>query len=304
MVQTLEIQGDEVRIVETQVVRKAALKDLMPHLVQRPPISIPNLPRTAVFVHWDEQNPMRKVMYLLAELNPGVRTITKGYGGSKRKYRLAFPWTYFWFVCVNEGTRWAITNYKAFHTPKQYNGQVSAELFTAFCPNINRERADICFGSTGAPPGPIDTQIDWIVNNWYVTEFNDHLDAEMTYPFNGRNFKNWVDETAKNPACWTDFPEWTNGKRKKWTVQDLLSDANLNIRPEVLEAAYVIPEIKVPLTFGYAEEWLKEKVPNPTDRYRLLKSLEVLVKENPGFVEEPVADFDTTGALDDGGIPA
>lgn len=301
MVQKLEIQGDEVQVVETQVVRKIALKDLMPHLVQRPPITIANLPRTAVFVHWDETNPIRRVMYLLCEMSPGVRTITKGYGGSKRKYRLAFPWTYFWFVCVNEGTRWAITNYKAFHAPKRYNGPKS-ELWTAFCPNINHQRADICFGSTGAPPGPIDEQIDWIVNNWYVTEFNDHLDGEMTYPFGGRNFKNWVDKTTENPACWTDFPEWKNGARKQWTVEAVVQ-ASANIRPEIMEAVYAIPEIKTPLTFGSADEWLREKVPNATDRWRLLKSLESSVKENPTFVEEPTLT-PLTGALEDGGIPA
>lgn len=299
--ETIEIEGELASIVQKTIVRQMPLKDLMPHLVQKVPVTVPTLPRSAVFTHWDESNPQQKKLYILAEMPPGVRTIMKHIRGTnqRRRYRLAFPWSYFWFVAVQEGTRtWALTNYNAYHAPKKYEG-MNDDLFVAFIPNVYRQNGNICFGSAGVNPNQsIADQIDWLVNNWYVTEFNGDLDGEMVYPFGGTTFKPWVDATANSSNAWKDFPEWTNGARVKTNVTALLGPAN---QPRVTEirAEWAIPEIESPFTFGRAEEWLASL--RAIDRGRLKIALENIVAENPSAVETPPPVVEV---LDDGGTVA
>jgi len=303
-VETLEIEGELATIKQTTIVRQMPLKDLMPHLVQKVPVTVPLLPRSAVFVHWDESNPQRQVLYILAEMPPGVRTITKKMratdsGAEHRRYRLAYPWSYFWFVAVKEGTRaFALTDYRAFHAPKKFES-LTDDLFVAFVPNVYRQNGSICFGSAGVNPNQsIADQIDWLVNNWYGTTFNSDLDGEIVFPFGGSSFKPWVDATVASANCWKDFPEWTNGRRIKFTVQSLLGDAN---QPRVTEirAEWAIPEITTPFTFGRAEEWLRSF--RAVDRGRLKIALDNMVADDPTFVETPPPVVEV---MDDGGTVA
>lgn len=302
MPEILEIQGDEVVVRRTEVLRKMKLAQLMPHLVQRAPVTLPNLPRTAVFAHYDESQPNKKIVYFLSEIAPGIKTITKENklsGHNKRRYRLAMPWTYFWFVAVQEGTRtnFTITDYRCFHSRKQYKDVATSEFFVAFCPNIYKDNGTICFGSTGAPVDTVDKQIDYIVNTWYTTEFNDHLDrSDMMWPFGGNSFKNWVERTSSDGTnAWLDFPEW-NSTRKKFTIADLLGAGVA--RTDKMTSDVSIPEIPVPMTFGRAEEWLKSI--SPVNRGRLKIALGNMLAEDDDAIEMSVEPLEVT---DDGGIP-
>lgn len=302
MNQKLVIQNDLVQIIEETVTRQIPLQKLFPHLVQKVPVTIPVLPRTSRFVHLDESQPNKKVINFLCEVPAGVKTITKENKDkyNKRRYRLSFPWTYFFITAVAEGAaeRFVVTNWKCFHSRKEFDG-LPGEFYVAFLPNIYKETGEICFGSAGGPPGSLADQIDFIVNNFYITEFNDHLDrSHMVWPFNGTSFKNWVDATeAKGASAWRDFPEWTSGTRQKFTLHDLLGGANV-ARSERIEGGTAIPEIPSPMTFGRAEEWIRNIAPQ--DRGRLKIALGNVVEDDPNAVEAPVEIAEVT---DDGGVP-
>jgi hypothetical protein len=300
--QILEIEGDLVKVTERKVIKQIKLESLMPHLVRKDPVTFPVLPASARFVHFDPTTPNMNKLYILAEIPPGIRTITKENKNAvnKRRYRLAFPWTYFWFTAVQEGglTRnYTITDYRCFHARQRFEGP-PGEFYVAFCPNVYKDNATICFGSTGAPPGPIDQQIDHIVNNWYVSEFNDHLDrTDMAWPFGGNSFKNWVDRTATDgPSAWKNFPEWDSGIRKKFTITDLIGQGVVRITQ--MTGELVIPEIPTPMTFGRAEEWWRGL--SPVNRGRLKVAMGNLIEDDPDSIEMPPAIVEVT---DDGGVP-
>lgn len=304
MVQHLEIQGELVQVVERQVVRQIKLQDLMPHMVKELPVTLPVLPRTAVFVHYDPTNPTAKRINFLCEVPAGIRTITKENktGGNKRRYKLAFPWTYFWITAVSQGTKldsFVIDNYKALHSRNRFTKVEGSEFYVAFLPNIYSVSGEICFGSTGAPVGSLADQVDDIVNNFYLTEFNDHLDrTDMVWPYGGSNFKNWVEATeVKGAAAYKTFPEWDNGARTKFTMADLIGTSS-KLRTERIEGSVVIPEIPSPMTFGRAEEWFKNL--SKQDRGRLKIAMENLVEDDPDAIEMPQA---VAEVADDGGIP-
>ena len=298
----IEIVGDLVTLKTVETVRHIKLEQLMPHLVQKTPVTIPVLPRTARFVHYDDTQPNKRVLYVLAELPPAVRTITKANKGSgnKRKYSLAFPWTYFWFVAINEGMskHYTIQQYKCFHSKEQFTGEKwPGEFYRAFCPNLSDD-GTICFGSTGGPLTSIDQQIDYIVNSWYLTEFNDHLDGGFPWPFGGRNFKNWVEQTAVNgPNVWRDIPEWS--KVAKYSIENLLGAGIA--RATTIMSDIVIPEIPAPMTFGRASEWLAGLTSQ--NRGRLKIALANMAEDQPDTIEIP-ADLimGAVEVLDDGGI--
>lgn len=301
MTKELVIQGGLVQEREVTILRQIPLEKLTPHLVQVKPVTIPVLPRTSVFVH-TEETATRKVVYFLCETPAGIRNITKENkaGGNKRRYRLAFPWTYFFVSAVAEGVnldRFAITNWKAFHSRVQFNG-LPGEFYVAFLPNIYKDTGEICFGSAGGPLGSLADQVDHIVNNFYVTEFNDHLDRnDMVFPFGGNSFKGWVDATNdRGASAWKDFPEWDTGVRKKFTLPDLLGAGVA--RSEKIEGTTVIPEIPSPMTFGRAEEWWRTITPQ--DRGRLKIALGNIVEDDPDAIDTPIEIMEVA---DDGGVP-
>lgn len=297
----IEIIGDLVQVKTVTVERQIKLEELLPHLVQKTPVTLPVLPRTARFVHYDDTQPNKRVLYVLAELPPAVRTIVKQNSRgatNKRKYTLAFPWTYFWFVAVSEGLQkhFTISQYKCFHAKDQFTSEKwPGEFFRAFCPNLSQD-GTICFGSTGGPLTSIDQQIDYIVNSWYLSEFNDHLDGEFPWPFGGRNFKNWVQQTATNgPNVWKDIPEWT--KVSKYSLEQLLGAGVA--RATSIVSDIVIPEIPAPMTFGRAEEWVKGLT--KLNRGRLKVALTNLGAEEPDAIEVP-EELTNVEVLDDGGV--
>lgn len=299
MSQKVVIQGELVSIINEEIVRQLPLADFSANLVQKVPVTIPLLPRTAVFAHWDETNPNEKRLYILAELPPGIRTIIKQRGTENRKYKLAFPWTYFWFVAVQSGARWSITTYKCFHAREQFSS-LEQPLTVAFCHNVYRDTGDICFGSAGAPANQsIANQVDWLVNNWYQTRFNADLEGQMRYPFGGTSYKAWVDQTASDGNCWRDFPEWTNGVRHQLTVTQLIGAGVA--RATRIIADYAIPEIPAPMTFGRAEEWLRSLTAE--NRGRLRVALNNIGADNPDAIVDPIRE-ENVPVEDDGGLPA
>lgn len=324
MVQRIEIEGDLVRVINVDVITQAALTDILPHIENRPPITMFK-PRSAIFTHWDESNPSNKIVKFLCELAPGTRAIVK----NNRRYRIALPWTYFVFSFstsrdINQGASWSIIDYFVFHSRDRVTG-LDSRLWSAFLPNVYSD-GRICFGSTGPDTNqPLADRVDQLVNNWYLTQFNNdvHGTRQHPLPYRGRlpnGWALWVNATNERGASsYLDWPEWemTNGEEgvESFTVREVLGiqdentartsnhGDNIRINPDRVTSPTVrdaIPEIISPMTFGRAEEWLRTIT--PVDRFRLNVALQNMVADDPATLQEPEEPIEEP--LDhDGGEP-
>lgn len=310
MVTRIVIEGEMARIEETNVVQTARLSDILSGLEARPPITMFH-PRSAIATHWDESAlPMRQVTFL-CELSPGIRSIVK----SGRRFRLAMPWTYFVFKLSGTNLdRMSLDDSLVYHTnQKVMDG--NSRLWAAFLPNVYSD-GRICYGSTGVSPNqPLSQRIDQLVNEWYLTTFNNDLidGRRRPFPFEPHpksSLLPWATATREQGAsAWLSFPEWDmttgyNDEAPNWTVEEAFNSDVSRMSPMTFTEA--IPAIPVPATFGRTEEWLRGL--SAVQRGRLLSSLTVLQTENPALVEvtpeDTTATPTNTGPIDDGGEPA
>lgn len=326
MVQRIEIEGELVRVIDVNVLQQARLADVLPHIENRPPITMFH-PRSVIFTHWDESDPQNKRVKFLCELPPAVRSIVK----SDRRYRIALPWTYFVFSFstagdVSVGANWQIIDYFVFHTRDRVRN-LDSRLWTAFLPNVY-EDGRICFGSTGVRTDqPLADRVDEMVNNWYLTQFNNdvHGTRHHPLPYGGRlpnGWALWVNATTEGGASsYLNWPEWnqTNGEDgvSSFTVREALGIVEANVRtgnrladhirispervlnPSVTDA---IPPIIAPMTFGRSEEWLRTLT--PVQRHRLNVALQTIITETPDAVQAPEPDpRDAAMPETDGGEP-
>ena len=323
MVQRIEIEGELVRVIHVDVVQSARLEDVLPHIENRPPISMFH-PRSAIYTHWNESNPANKQVKYLLELPPGIRSIIK----SGYRYRIALPWTYFVFSFttasdVNYGPNWQIIDYFVFHARDRVR-DMESRLWSAFLPNVY-EDGRICFGSTSPPiDQPLADRVDQYVNDWYQTQFNNDVHGSRLHPLpyggrlpNGWNL--WVTATTERGASsYLDWPEWNQTQEEdgapSFTVAQALGiipDPNTRHayhmpivpnRPAIATVADAIPPIQFPMTFGRSEEWLRTL--EPTQRHRLHQALNLIIAETPDAVQAPEMDpRDAAMPETDGGEP-
>lgn len=295
----LEIQNDRVRKIQRTVIEDVPLSALYPHLETRVPVFLPTLPRSAVAVNWDETNVQRKTFQVLCELPPAVRNIIK----VNRRYRLAFPWTYFLFTVVGssdsqDARGWEITENRVFHARNRYVN-IDSEVITARTPNVYRD-GRICFGSTGVDAfQPLADRLDQLVNEWYETRFNNDLNQYFQIPNGDTTLRNWVAASATNPGCWMDWSDWETAE--KWRVRDLMTQVLPDRRDIVLEVQDRIPDMQMPFTLGRAEEWIRTSF--TPEQVRIFGVAMDIVRD--GLPETPVVEGElpVEAIEDDGGVP-
>lgn len=293
MPQFVEIEGDIARIVRRDIVRQVRLADLLPNIERRPPITLPILPTRTRVVHWDPSNIDNQMLHIITELEPSVRTITiqDDRGLQRGAHRIAVPYTVFHFSLNTTDPNsnvWSFTDYQCFFSPKPI-GTLDDTVIPALLPNVF-EDGRICFGNTGtAGNQPLAARIDEVMNNWYLSNFNNIGHVRGHYlPWNSRTFDKWVDETANNPRCWTTFPEWNPDSpegqyQTHMSIKDILAQTRLT-RTDEIRVAGAIPALNIAPTFGMSEQWLQALT--PTQRTRLLRAMQNLAAENtPGFFD-------------------
>ena len=297
MTQQLLIEGDLVKIIETTVTHTARLTDIMPFIESRPPVTLMH-PRSAIFTKWDESNgPNNMSVQFLCELPPSRRNIVK----ERRRYELAMPWTYFIFDFSGSMQAWSLDDSRVFHTNAKVES-LDSRLWTAFLPNVY-EDGRICFGSTGAPTrANISARVDQLLNEWYLTNFNNDLISGRTRPFPfaptpKSSLRPWVDATATLGAgAWTTFPEWTDPAVGSMRVGELLQHGD-RMAPMVFEEQ--IPPLPAPATFGRVEEWFTSLTPSQRLRVQRATQLNEVTPDDGA----PAEDLNIFGPDDDGGVP-
>lgn len=256
MSEIIEIEGNLVSLVSRTVSRQMSLEDFIPYISIQKPITFPTIARSQVFAHYEL--PASK-MFALCEISPGIRTIRKNMSdGTARSYRLAFPWTYFWFqisgVNLTDSDIPYIDDYRIYFARERYS-DINTPMIPALLPNVYSD-GRICWGSTGVSSSlSMSDQLDGLVNGWYSSRFNSDLDGNRPYPYGENSFRRWVEESARSATCWEMWPEWNQEVTK---VKDLLEEAGTSYRPAVVRLANTIPEIRTPASFGRWEDWWQE----------------------------------------------
>lgn len=294
MPRTIEIEGALVRIVDRKIVREATLADIMPFIETREAITMPVLPVGTRAVHWNPVDPTHQYLEVIVEVEPKVRTLTMqadawrraGADGNKT-HRVSLPYTLFHFkMQTNDptGNKWRFDDYRCFFAPEPFTN-LDHEVIPALLPNVF-EDGRICFGDTGTDAEQtIANRINAIVNEWYVSNFNNIGHTREHYlPWNSPDFDKWVRESALNQFCWKHFPEFDittpeAANHRRYKVKDLFKQELTRTTVQRLEGS--IPELPIALTFGRAEEWLQSL--NATQRDRLRTAFTMI--ETPAIAE-------------------
>lgn len=296
MPQIIQIEGELVRILDTNIIREARLDEVMPHLEHRPPLAIGPIPKTAKFMYWDESNARARRAQFLCELPPARRTVPYNNNPSV----ISIPWTYFLFDFRTAGppsegnTVWEHTNSRIFWA-RQEVVNYDSQLRTALVPNCDG-MGGICYGGTGVPAGlPLNVRVDRLVAEFYATNFTHDSGAGAPWQSQtgSHSWARWIRESENDPEAWNRFPEWENNGRvgrggmATYTVRQAMGSVHDRTQPIQLIGA--IPAMTTPFTFGRAEEWLRSEALGATEeerriyRHRLLVALQNLHAEDPGF---------------------
>ena len=291
MAEIIEIENGLVRRKRVDVIAEQRLEDILPFMERRMPVTAVGLPDNLIAIHYDEQDPNDKKMEVLIELPPKVRTIPLARTGVNHHPTIALPWTIFHFAMQThaEGTRgtdWIFNYYRCFFA-KESGQNLDQYVIPALLPNVF-ESGEICFGNTvHGQPATLGARINQIVNEWYLSNFNNVGHVRPHYlPWGERTFDRWEKETETNPNCWQNWPEWdlTDTTQEHLRLRDIFAP-NADFKgPIILPDG--IPDIPVAPTFGMAEEWLRALEPH--QRWRLRVALENIAAEAPNTIQPPV----------------
>lgn len=297
MPEIIQIEGDLVKVLQTELVREAKLVDLLPHIENRPPITIGPLPKSAIYVHWDESNAKNKRVQLICEQTPGLKNPRY----NDRRYVISVPWTYWVIDMVTAGNPhdttvpWQMENSRIFWAREQVVN-LDSMIATAMVPNCDA-RGGICYGSTGVPASlPLGVRIDRLISEFWQTTFTHDSGTGSPWQSETRStsWARWDRESRADPNAWMKFPEWENtvepnragqGRIAQFTLRSILGSTHDRTRPVQLEGT--IPDMVFPFTFGRAEEYARTWT--PVDRHRMLVALQNLQADNPAAIEAPEA---------------
>lgn len=286
--EVIEIQGDLIRRIQRTVVQESNLKDIIPFMENRVPVTLPALPRHPVrAVHWDESGEPNKTLDMLIEVPPGVRTLDWE-DESGVTCRVAIPWTVFHINAKSQasaprGEDWNLEEIRIFWAQEQIGGDLNQYVIPALLPNVY-ENGDICFGSTGTTPfQPLPDRIDNIINDFYMTAFN--ADLTLRFPWTPTSCETWVAKTAESRTCWRDFPEWdlSHSGVEHFQLKDLFTHELDRSTPRTL--GNDIPPLTFLPTFGRTREWL-EGLTN-AQRLRLNAEITGLLADSPDLFALP-----------------
>ena len=256
MPRLIEINGGLVSIINREVAMTVPLEEWLPLIERRVPVSTPVLPTNVRALHWDETDMNHKKLMVLIEREPQI--INLNMDGTM--HRISIPWTRFFFYCSTRSSTptaaWVLDDYRIYWSDKRYSNNIALDMIPALLPNVY-EDARICFGSTGADAyQPLADRLDQIVNEFYVSTFNN--DLTIRRPNGWRGWANWERMTTTNPMGWMTWPDWTTRTATSWTERCAQFVNGLDTRNTPMASADPIPDVPLGATFGRINEWFNE----------------------------------------------
>lgn len=259
MPQRIVIEGDVVRVIEETEVRVAALKDLMPHLERRLPVSVGPLPLGTLFLSYDkdgkrfsiaiERPPILQTIRVHYKTNNGARDDTTRDRDNlgNASFTLPLPYSIWTFAGKIDNNNYLSVDSGSYWWSPRHIAAPEDELYAAIMPNIFAG-GDICWGGTGATGNGFD-RLGTLVNEFLTTEFNDHLAPRFPPPY--QSYTEWEAAGKVDPNCWRN---WDWARYDKATLKAQLAPdkplANYNFD-------FVIPAPPPSFTLERARDWIR-----------------------------------------------
>lgn len=294
MAEQIIIEGDVVRHVRTELLAESQFSELAPFLTTRLATTLPVLPQHPVrYISFDPDNG-RGLM--LVETKPGRHIIQVRHTGDRyqldaerrdedglSRYNVQLPYQYFAYpFTMVTGADQALRSFtvgRAFlFWAKDAIRDLADTVHPARCPNVD-EAGSICWGSTSSDSTSLSARIDDLVNNFYLTIFNEDL-GHLT-PF-GTSLLDWENE-SDDPLAWRDWDYWNNVRAVPLNEITTYLGSAPPTNMASLDPSFVdMPELPTNFTVARAQTYLESL--SPGAHRRLLAALATVPAPDP---EEP-----------------
>ena len=314
MAKRVTIHGNVADIEEVELLRSVPVDSLFRHIENRPAQNIGPLPKTAVFIRWDESNPRERHLYVMTQLPPLVRNLRY----INRRYNLSIPWTYFLFdfSTTQDPTTftgiWAMGRTRVYWAREEATGW-NSQLSRALIANCD-EGGVICYGDTGVDAAlPLNARVDRLTTDFYQTTFMHDSGTGVPFRTDGaQTWARWEQETAQHGVtAYRNFPDWDGPYMPNLTVLDAFNtniprtQRTANVAPRQLLVPGGMEDLPEAFTFQRAEQWLTPPGITAVDRHRLFVALQNLQADNPATIEAPVVATTANNDINtaEGGTP-
>lgn len=272
-VDKVEIEGSVIRHIRTTVMSEAPLSEVQPRLVTRLATVFPVLPSAAP-TRYLEFDPNTGRGILITEQAPQLRRIrvrhTRGRDAVYRDdaareadsdgasaWNVMFPYTYFVFPFrMTEQTAGRLSSFTIDGTMLLFRRDPfrSQEdtFWNARTPNVDNG-GGICWGGTLSPQPSFSAHIDYMINTFYTSTFNQDLGHHT--PFNN-SLTEW--EAHSGPLDYLTWPMWDGpGAQNINAIRAYLVGGQPVPNIAELNPAFVaLPELPQNFTVLRAQQWL------------------------------------------------
>lgn len=300
MTDRLIIEGQVIRHVRETVVSEAPLDSLASRLVTRLPTTFPTLPSAAAtrFLAFD---PNAGRGLILLEVKPRHHTIqVMHHGGTYpedaaradadhiSRFRVLLPYTYFVFPFSTREINGQMTNFTvdggSLYWRKDPYRHDDPTLVIAPVPNVDNG-GGICWGSTARPGRSLSEHLDALVNEFFLTQFNEDLGHRT--PF-GTSLTEW-ERNSQSGLDFLSWPFWDSDQAHSVTMESIwtqnIGGARLPNMADINPSFVEIPPLPEDFTVARAQQWLAQL--NPGQRRRL--SAAITLNEEPEPMETETA---------------
>lgn len=304
MTERIVIEGQMVRHIRETVISEAPMERLKDSLIEYRAATYPVLPTNATrFMEFDpnsgngvilverppQKHHIRVKHHENSEYNiDGARRDAEGIG----VWHVQLPYTYWLFPFTATRSNERIGNFTVRNTTMLFRREPyrtpEDRFHYAAVPNVDIY-GGICWGGTVRPQASFSEHIDALVNEFFITTFNEDLGHRT--PFD-QSLTDW-ENASEAPLSWNDWDLWSESDgvtledlRDRWTepgFRDVSRDlADLN------PAFVSMPAIPENFTILRAMQWL-QSLPEGT-RFRVEAAMQQLAEDARLVTEEEIAE--------------